>query len=147
MTDKDRLPDYKGYYGQFGGKFVPETLMAALSELELAYAEVQSDPSFQQQFHQLCQEYIGRPTPLYPAEQLSANPREIGLLENLEVGVNLISSLPFQVNLWKVQNLCYGLLEEVYPDFRGRADQGDEKAREWTDHFTLLFDKLSIHVE
>ncbi len=81
------------------------------------------------------------------AEQLSANPRDIGLLQNLEAGVNLIGSLPFQVNLWKVQNFCYGLLEEVYPDLRGRAEQGDESAREWTEHFTVLFDKLSIHVE
>ncbi len=67
-----QLPDNRGYYGQFGGKFVPETLMPALNELELAYAEAQADSGFQQQFHQLCREYAGRPTPLYPAKQLSA---------------------------------------------------------------------------
>ncbi len=71
MTAINRLPDHHGYYGQFGGKFVPETLMSALTELELAYAETRVDPGFQQQFHQLCREYIGRPTPLYPAQQLS----------------------------------------------------------------------------
>jgi tryptophan synthase beta chain len=72
MTIKDRqLPDPSGYYGQFGGKFVPETLMSALNELEQAYVEACADSGFQQQFQQLCREYIGRPTPLYPAQQLS----------------------------------------------------------------------------
>ena len=65
-------PDSRGYFGQYGGKFVPETLMSALNELELAYTEACADLGFQQQFHQLCREYIGRPTPLYPAHQLSA---------------------------------------------------------------------------
>ncbi len=55
MTTRDRrLPDRRGYYGQFGGKFVPETLMVALKELELAYTEAQGDSDFQQQFHRLC---------------------------------------------------------------------------------------------
>ena len=73
MTVKDRqLPDPRGYYGQFGGKFIPETLMSALNELELAYTETGADSGFQQQFQRLCREYIGRPTPLYPAQQLSA---------------------------------------------------------------------------
>jgi tryptophan synthase beta chain len=73
MTTKDRqLPDPHGYFGQFGGKFVPETLMPALNQLEQAYAEASTDSGFQQQFLQLCRDYIGRPTPLYPAQQLSA---------------------------------------------------------------------------
>ena len=73
MTARDKqLPDPSGYFGDFGGKFVPETLMPALNELELAYTEASADPGFQQQFQQLCREYIGRPTPLYPAQQLSA---------------------------------------------------------------------------
>jgi tryptophan synthase beta chain len=74
MTIKDRqMPNLGGYFGQFGGKFVPETLMPALSELNQAYNETFSDSDFQQQFLQLCRDYIGRPTPLYPAQQLSAN--------------------------------------------------------------------------
>jgi len=73
MTIKDRqLPNLGGYFGQFGGRFVPETLMPALNELEQAYAEASADTNFQQQFLQLCRQYIGRPTPLYPAQQLSA---------------------------------------------------------------------------
>ncbi len=71
MRTRDK-PDSHGYFGQYGGKFVPETLMPALSELESAYAEACADTDFQQQFHQLCREYIGRPTPLYHAQQLSA---------------------------------------------------------------------------
>jgi tryptophan synthase beta chain len=74
MITGDR-PDSRGYFGQYGGKFVPETLMAALSELESAYAEAIADADFQRQFQQLCRDYIGRPTPLYPAQQLS---RQIG---------------------------------------------------------------------
>jgi tryptophan synthase beta chain len=68
-------PDSRGYFGQYGGKFIPETLMSALDKLESAYAEARADTDFQQQFKRLCRKYIGRPTPLYPAQQLSA---EIG---------------------------------------------------------------------
>ena len=66
------LPDSKGYFGQYGGKFVPETLMPALSELEAAYADAMADTSFTEEFERLCRDYIGRPTPLYHARQLSA---------------------------------------------------------------------------
>jgi tryptophan synthase beta chain len=72
MTVKDKpLPDSHGYFGQYGGKFVPETLMPALEELEQAYLEAQGDAEFQEQYQKLCREYAGRPTPLYPAQQLS----------------------------------------------------------------------------
>jgi tryptophan synthase beta chain len=64
-------PDSHGYFGQYGGKFVPETLMSALSELEVAYAEAMTDNAFITQFNQLCHAYIGRPTPLYHARQLT----------------------------------------------------------------------------
>jgi tryptophan synthase beta chain len=65
-------PDERGYYGKYGGKFVPETLMPALSELEAAYADAMADAGFQTEFSRLCRDYIGRPTPLYHARQLSA---------------------------------------------------------------------------
>jgi tryptophan synthase beta chain len=65
------LPDARGYYGQFGGKFVPETLMFALKELEEAYREAQKDKAFQQQLSQLLKDYVGRPTPLYFAAKLT----------------------------------------------------------------------------
>ncbi len=65
-------PDVSGYFGKYGGKFVPETLMPALAELENAYADSLADAAFQKQFDQLCKSYIGRPTPLYYAAQLSS---------------------------------------------------------------------------
>jgi len=72
MTKKSKkLADSRGYFGQFGGKFVPETLMAALKELELAYSEAAADEAFQQQFQRLCRDYSGRPTPLYSTQRLS----------------------------------------------------------------------------
>ena len=70
MNTEDR-PDVRGYYGEFGGRFVPETLMAALDELEHAYREACADESFTHEFKHLCRDYIGRPTPLYHARQLS----------------------------------------------------------------------------
>jgi len=65
-------PDTRGYFGEYGGKFVPETLMSALSELETAYTDAMDDAGFREQFSSLCRDYIGRPTPLYHAQQLSA---------------------------------------------------------------------------
>jgi tryptophan synthase beta chain len=64
-------PDARGYFGKYGGKFVPETLMPALEELESAYAEATADSEFQAEFGRLCRDYIGRPTPLFEAKQLS----------------------------------------------------------------------------
>ena len=64
-------PDSKGKFGIYGGKFVPETLMAALSELEENYYKIKNDPSFQEEFNKLLGEYVGRPTPLQYAEGFS----------------------------------------------------------------------------
>nr|WP_148302545.1 tryptophan synthase subunit beta [Caldalkalibacillus mannanilyticus] len=68
---KQNIPDLYGRFGIFGGKYVPETLMNALEELEIAYQEVKKDPIFQQEYLHLLQEYSGRPTSLYHAENLS----------------------------------------------------------------------------
>ena len=65
------LPDEQGRYGEFGGRYAPETLMAALSELEEAYAAANSDPRFHQELDLLLRDFAGRPTPLYPASNLS----------------------------------------------------------------------------
>jgi tryptophan synthase beta chain len=64
------MPDKRGYYGQYGGKFVPETLMPALDELEKAYAGAMADAKFTKELERLSRDYIGRPTPLYEAGQL-----------------------------------------------------------------------------
>ncbi len=64
-------PDARGYYGAHGGRFVPETLMQALSELESAYNAIRGDAGFQHTLHVLLRDYVGRPTPLYAARRLS----------------------------------------------------------------------------
>lgn len=61
----------KGYFGKYGGRFVPETLMGALEELEAAYLEARKDPRFQKELDYYLREYAGRPTPLYFAENLT----------------------------------------------------------------------------
>ena len=65
------VPDRAGHFGPFGGKFVPETVMAALAELEHAYAQARRDAAFGAQLRELLHEYAGRPTPLYHAKRLS----------------------------------------------------------------------------
>ena len=66
-----QLPDKRGYFGQFGGRFVPETLMPALEQLEEAYESARQDESFQREFDYYLREYAGRPNPLYLAERFS----------------------------------------------------------------------------
>jgi len=67
------VPDSLGRFGRFGGKYVPETLMPALSELEAAAAQYRNDPTFQAELNELLRDYVGRPSPLYFAERLTAN--------------------------------------------------------------------------
>ncbi len=64
-------PDPRGHFGPYGGRFVPEILMAPLEELENAYLEARSDPKFQAELRDLLRDYAGRPTPLYYASRLS----------------------------------------------------------------------------
>ncbi len=68
-----QYPDALGRFGSYGGKYVPETLMPALSELETAYSRYKDDPEFQQELTQLLRDYVGRPSPLYFAERLTAH--------------------------------------------------------------------------
>ncbi len=65
------VPDKKGHYGIYGGKFAPETLMPALAELEAAYLAARKDKEFQQELDYYFREFIGRPTPLYFAKRLT----------------------------------------------------------------------------
>ena len=68
---KYRFPDDHGYFGQFGGRFVPETLMPALLELTRLYDNAKNDPAFKSEYLSLLHEYCGRPTPLTFAERLT----------------------------------------------------------------------------
>ncbi len=70
-----QYPDERGHFGAYGGRYVAETLMPALLELEKAYADARQDPEFQREFNYYLKQYVGRPSPLYYAERLS---RELG---------------------------------------------------------------------
>nr|WP_299388341.1 tryptophan synthase subunit beta [Allomuricauda sp.] len=61
----------KGYYGEFGGAFIPEMLYPNTEELRQNYLQIMAEPSFQEEFHQLLRDYVGRPTPLYYAARMS----------------------------------------------------------------------------
>ncbi|MBC2314713.1 tryptophan synthase subunit beta [Listeria welshimeri] len=68
-----QAPDENGFYGKFGGRFVPETLMKAVKELDEAYRASKTDSAFQKELNYYLKEYVGRETPLYFAEQLTAH--------------------------------------------------------------------------
>jgi tryptophan synthase beta chain len=73
MTSFLQVPDPSGRFGKFGGRYVPETLMAALEQLDRAYAEAQADPAFAHEVATLLRDFVGRPTPFGPAGRLSAH--------------------------------------------------------------------------
>jgi tryptophan synthase beta chain len=68
-----RDPDARGYYGEFGGRFVPETLVTPVAELEAAYLEARADPEFGATLADLLRNYVGRPTPLFEATRLATS--------------------------------------------------------------------------
>lgn len=74
VTDKNHAaaPDGLGFYGEFGGAFIPEMLYANVEQLRNRYLEIMADASFQQEYNKLLHDYVGRPTPLYFASRLSA---------------------------------------------------------------------------
>ena len=68
---KSFLVDQDGYYGEFGGAYVPEILHKCVEELKNKYLEVLESEEFKKEFEQLLRDYVGRPSPLYPARRLS----------------------------------------------------------------------------
>lgn len=72
-------PDSRGYWGEYGGRFVPETLMAPLEELLTAYVEARADQNFQQDLDRLLRTYSGRPTPLFRSDRLTAHAGGAGI--------------------------------------------------------------------
>ena len=63
--------DERGYYGDFGGSYVPEMLFPNMKELQENYLQIINDPGFVQEFNELLRDYVGRPSPLYLAKRLS----------------------------------------------------------------------------
>jgi alpha-amylase/alpha-mannosidase (GH57 family) len=80
------------------------------------------------------------------AARLSAEPTRVELVVELETALEILRSLPFEVNLRKVQNICYQILQSTFPHMRERAEKGGKKARLWVGRFTSLGEKLSIRM-
>ena len=72
QTPVRRDPDARGYFGPFGGKYVPETLVEPIEELQRAYEAIRDDVTFQSELSHLLKHYVGRRTPLYEASRLGA---------------------------------------------------------------------------
>src|SRR6185436_7579498 len=70
-TVSRRDPDRRGYFGEFGGRYVPETLVEPVEELERAYLAARDDPGFRAEVDRLLAQYVGRPTPISEARRLS----------------------------------------------------------------------------
>ncbi|HEX2606561.1 MAG TPA: tryptophan synthase subunit beta [Flavisolibacter sp.] len=70
-TKGNYQPDQRGYYGRFGGAYIPEMLHRNVEELQRRYLEIMEEPGFQSEYNQLLQDYVGRPTPLFYAKRLS----------------------------------------------------------------------------
>ena len=71
IASASTLPDARGRFGPYGGRYVPETLMFAIEQLTQAYEEARHDPAFQAEFRRILSEYVGRPSRLYFAERLT----------------------------------------------------------------------------
>ncbi|HWK06646.1 MAG TPA: tryptophan synthase subunit beta [Puia sp.] len=71
MTASFQSPDAQGYYGKFGGAFIPEMLYPNVEELRTRYLDIMQEASFQKEYHSLLKDYVGRPSPLYLAKRLS----------------------------------------------------------------------------
>src|SRR3954463_10647624 len=71
QTKSYKQPNEQGYYGRFGGAYIPEMLHRNVEELRTRYLEIMSEASFQKEYQHLLHDYVGRPTPLYFAERLS----------------------------------------------------------------------------
>ena len=82
-------PDDRGHFGTFGGRFVAETLMPLILELEQAYGQAKSDPAFQAEMASYLTHYVGRPSPLYFAERLTEHLREVSTASGLSGGAKI----------------------------------------------------------
>ena len=80
------------------------------------------------------------------ADRWRAQPDDLALLQDLEARVALAHTLPFAVDFWWAQNVYYAMLQNQYPEFVHRTEQGDEDARTWGEHFASLGDKLRVRV-
>jgi hypothetical protein len=80
------------------------------------------------------------------ANKLKADPNDFSVLRKLEQATTLVSDLPFKVNLWEVQNICYGLLDNVYREYQAKREQGEEQAGNWLQGFRNIAKTLAVKV-
>jgi alpha-amylase/alpha-mannosidase (GH57 family) len=80
------------------------------------------------------------------AEQLTADPSDLIMLQKLKEATTLLSRLPFQVDVWKVQNICYEMLQTIYEEYQVRAQEGHEEAKAWLGHFDTIAQNLTVRV-
>ena len=80
------------------------------------------------------------------ARRLEASPDDLSVLGELEQATKLVSGLPFAVNLWEVQNICFGMVDTAYREYQTRAEQGDEQAGRWLQFFSNTAENLSVRV-
>lgn len=80
------------------------------------------------------------------AEELLGQPEDVSLMEKLNKAAQLVQVLPFEVNLWKTQNICYNVIHSCCPDFKTRSDSGDENAQEWIRKATVLAENFRIRM-
>jgi hypothetical protein len=111
-----------------------ERIKALLSEAEMAGVPLDGEVLG----------YVLEQTLKQMAEKLLGQPDDQAFIGHLDAVISLVRSLPFEVNLWKVQNVYYRLLQTVYPGYREKARQGDGKAKAWLDLFNSLGDKLQV---
>jgi hypothetical protein len=80
------------------------------------------------------------------AKAFSADPTDLSKLQELASAVSLLKALPFQVNLWTVQNICYDISQSSYDEIRNRAENGDKTAQAWVNQFKPLAENLSLRI-
>jgi alpha-amylase/alpha-mannosidase (GH57 family) len=80
------------------------------------------------------------------ANKLKADPNDFSVLHKLEQATALVSRLPLGVNMWEVQNICFGMLDNVYQEYQARAEQGDEQAGAWLQAFGNIAKSLAVRV-
>jgi len=80
------------------------------------------------------------------AERLFDNPSDLFCMERLNEAATLARSVPFEVNLWKPQTLCFKIIHAHWPEFKSKAVQGDNDARKWIRNATLLAENFSVQL-
>ena len=111
METTYQQPSSKGYYGKFGGAYIPEMLHRNVEELRTKYLEIIYEESFQREFQYLLGDYVGRPTPLYLAERLS---------EQFGTTIYLKREDLCHTGAHKINNTIYGgmlFLEKLVPSY------------------------------